>query len=90
MALGALVDLERRYGFPTWVQDRIAPLGAPRTRPCGTWRRGAIMAIEDGWVFAEHVHRQRIAGESTGRACQSFCVSRPISLLSVVGSTGVG
>ncbi|WP_020106624.1 FAD-dependent oxidoreductase [Nocardia sp. 348MFTsu5.1] len=43
----------------TWVKGRIALLGDAAHPPLQYMAQGAIMAIEDGWVLAEHVARQR-------------------------------
>lgn len=45
----------------TWVHGRIALLGDAAHPPLQYMAQGAIMAIEDGWVLAEHVVRQRAA-----------------------------
>ena len=41
-----------------WVHGRIALLGDAAHPPLQYMAQGAIMAIEDGWVLAEHVGRQ--------------------------------
>ncbi|MFC0526619.1 FAD-dependent oxidoreductase [Phytohabitans kaempferiae] len=46
----------------TWVHGRIALLGDAAHPPLQYMAQGAIMAIEDGWVLAEHVARQQEAG----------------------------
>lgn len=43
----------------TWVDGRIALLGDAAHPPLQYMAQGAIMAIEDGWVLAEHVRRLR-------------------------------
>ncbi|GGL41048.1 FAD-dependent oxidoreductase [Nocardia jinanensis] len=43
----------------TWVDGRIALLGDAAHPPLQYMAQGAIMAIEDGWVLAEHVQRLR-------------------------------
>jgi 3-hydroxybenzoate 6-monooxygenase len=52
----------------SWVKARIALLGDAAHPPLQYVAQGAIMAIEDGWVLAEHVGRQaaRRAGHSPG------------------------
>ena len=52
----------------SWVTGRIALLGDAAHRPLQYMAQGAIMAIEDGWVLAEHVGRQaaRRTGHSLG------------------------
>ena len=45
-----------------WVHGRIALLGDAAHPPLQYMAQGAIMAIEDGWVLAEHVARQLDAG----------------------------
>lgn len=40
-----------------WVKGRVALLGDAAHPPLQYMAQGAIMAIEDGWVFAEHVGR---------------------------------
>jgi 2-polyprenyl-6-methoxyphenol hydroxylase-like FAD-dependent oxidoreductase len=47
-----------------WVHGRIALLGDAAHPPLQYMAQGAIMAIEDGWVLAEHVARQRSADGS--------------------------
>ncbi len=42
----------------TWVHGRIALLGDAAHPPLQYMAQGAIMAIEDGWVLAQHVARQ--------------------------------
>ena len=41
-----------------WIHGRIALLGDAAHPPLQYMAQGAIMAIEDGWVLAEHVGRQ--------------------------------
>ncbi len=41
----------------TWVHGRIALLGDAAHPPLQCVAPGAIMAIEDGWVLAEHAAR---------------------------------
>lgn len=41
-----------------WVHGRIALLGDAAHPPLQYMAQGAIMAIEDGWVLAQHVGRQ--------------------------------
>ncbi|NKY54767.1 FAD-dependent oxidoreductase [Nocardia flavorosea] len=43
----------------TWVDGRIALLGDAAHPPLQYMAQGAIMAIEDGWVLAEHTKRLR-------------------------------
>ncbi|MGW4793726.1 FAD-dependent oxidoreductase [Nonomuraea sp. NPDC004297] len=43
----------------TWVHGRIALLGDAAHPPLQYMAQGAVMAIEDGWVLAEHVARRR-------------------------------
>lgn len=45
-----------------WVHGRIALLGDAAHPPLQYMAQGAIMAIEDGWVLAEHVGRQLQGG----------------------------
>ena len=45
----------------TWVYGRIALLGDAAHPPLQYIAQGAIMAIEDGWVLAKHVARNRSA-----------------------------
>jgi 3-hydroxybenzoate 6-monooxygenase len=44
-----------------WVSGRIALLGDAAHPPLQYMAQGAVMAIEDGWVLAEHVGAQRAA-----------------------------
>ncbi|MET8797402.1 FAD-dependent oxidoreductase [Nocardia sp. NPDC004568] len=48
-----------RDPIDTWVDGRIALLGDAAHPPLQYMAQGAIMAIEDGWVLAEHVRRRR-------------------------------
>ena len=52
----------------TWVHGRVALLGDAAHPPLQYMAQGAIMAIEDGWVLAEHVAAQRPvpAGDGSG------------------------
>ena len=50
----------------TWVHGRIALLGDAAHPPLQYMAQGAIMAIEDGWVLAEHVAAQRPAPSGSG------------------------
>jgi len=43
----------------TWVFGRVALLGDAAHPPLQYLAQGAIMAIEDGWVLAEHIARHR-------------------------------
>jgi salicylate hydroxylase len=47
-----------RDPIDTWVHGRIALLGDAAHPPLQYMAQGAIMAIEDGWVLAEHVARR--------------------------------
>ncbi|WP_040840929.1 FAD-dependent oxidoreductase [Nocardia brevicatena] len=51
-----------RDPIDTWVDGRIALLGDAAHPPLQYMAQGAIMAIEDGWVLAEHVRRLRDDG----------------------------
>ncbi|GIH72436.1 FAD-dependent oxidoreductase [Sphaerimonospora thailandensis] len=48
-----------RDPISTWVQGRITLLGDAAHPPLQYMAQGAIMAIEDGWVLAEHLKRLR-------------------------------
>ena len=54
-----------RNPIMNWVHGRIALLGDAAHPPLQYMAQGAIMAIEDGWVLAEHVGRQLETGTST-------------------------
>lgn len=47
-----------RDPIDTWVRGRIALLGDAAHPPLQYMAQGAVMAIEDGWVLAEHVGAQ--------------------------------
>lgn len=47
-----------------WLNGRIALLGDAAHPPLQYMAQGAIMAIEDGWVLAQHVARNRGTGSS--------------------------
>lgn len=49
----------------TWVHGNIALLGDSAHPPLQYIAQGAIMAIEDGWVLAEHAGRNLTADSST-------------------------
>lgn len=49
-----------------WVHGRIALLGDSAHAPLQYMAQGAVMAIEDGWVLAEHVGRQRPTRTAAG------------------------
>lgn len=51
-----------RDPIDTWVNGRIALLGDAAHPPLQYMARGAIMAIENGWVLAQHLTRQ-ISGD---------------------------
>jgi salicylate hydroxylase len=46
-----------------WVHGRVALLGDAAHPPLQYIAQGAIMAIEDGWVLAQHARRQHRAGQ---------------------------
>ncbi|MEU5398069.1 FAD-dependent monooxygenase [Streptomyces sp. NPDC005963] len=48
-----------RDPITTWVNGRIALLGDAAHPPLQYMAQGAVMAIEDGWVLAEHVRAQQ-------------------------------
>lgn len=48
-----------RNPISTWVTGRIALTGDAAHPPLQYLAQGAVMAIEDAWVLAEHVERQR-------------------------------
>ncbi len=50
----------------TWVTGRIALLGDAAHPPLQYMAQGAIMAIEDGWVLAEHVAAQSATRDESG------------------------
>ncbi|WP_340539032.1 FAD-dependent oxidoreductase [Nocardioides sp. GXZ039] len=50
-----------RESTPQWVFGRVALLGDSAHAPLQYIAQGAIMAIEDGWVLAKHVARNRSA-----------------------------
>ena len=51
-----------RNPIMNWVHGRVALLGDAAHPPLQYMAQGAIMAIEDGWVLAEHVGRQLATG----------------------------
>ncbi|MEU5093636.1 FAD-dependent oxidoreductase [Streptomyces sp. NPDC020996] len=56
-----------RDPIETWVHGRIALLGDAAHPPLQYMAQGAIMAIEDGWVLAEHYARLAGAAEAGTR-----------------------
>lgn len=55
-----------RNPIMNWVTGRIALLGDAAHPPLQYMAQGAIMAIEDGWVLAEHVAAQEAARTGSG------------------------
>jgi 3-hydroxybenzoate 6-monooxygenase len=55
-----------RDPIDNWVHGRIALLGDAAHPPLQYMAQGAIMAIEDGWVLAEHIGAQRPTRTDTG------------------------
>jgi salicylate hydroxylase len=55
-----------REPIMNWVHGRIALLGDAAHPPLQYMAQGAIMAIEDGWVLAEHVAAQRPVRTASG------------------------
>jgi 3-hydroxybenzoate 6-monooxygenase len=49
-----------------WVHGRVALLGDAAHPPLQYMAQGAIMAIEDGWVLAEHVAAQQAVRSESG------------------------
>ncbi|WP_255950555.1 FAD-dependent oxidoreductase [Streptomyces odontomachi] len=49
-----------RDPIDTWVHGRVALLGDAAHPPLQYMAQGAIMAIEDGWVLAQHLSRQQV------------------------------
>jgi 3-hydroxybenzoate 6-monooxygenase len=50
-----------RHPISTWVYGRIALLGDAAHPPLQYMAQGAIMAIEDGWVLAQHASQLKAA-----------------------------
>ena len=50
-----------------WVYGRVALLGDAAHPPLQYMAQGAIMAIEDGWVLAEHVGAQNAVRTESGQ-----------------------
>jgi salicylate hydroxylase len=67
----------------TWVNGRIALLGDAAHPPLQYMAQGAIMAIEDGWVLAQHVAAQNAERSDEGsgvdwqRALAAYEAVRP-------------
>ncbi|MBY8861901.1 FAD-dependent oxidoreductase [Nocardia sp. CA2R105] len=68
-----------RDPISTWVQGRIALLGDAAHPPLQYMAQGAIMAIEDGWVLAEHAKRLRAADHTVdwSRTLAAYAAVRP-------------
>jgi salicylate hydroxylase len=72
-----------RDPITTWVAGRIALLGDAAHPPLQYMAQGSVMAIEDGWVLAEHVGRQRAVRTEQGsgvdwdRALAAYEAVRP-------------
>jgi 3-hydroxybenzoate 6-monooxygenase len=62
-----------REPIETWVYGRIALLGDAAHPPLQYIAQGAIMAIEDGYVLAEHL----AAGQDADRALAAYQAVRP-------------
>jgi 3-hydroxybenzoate 6-monooxygenase len=62
-----------RDPIDTWVYGRIALLGDAAHPPLQYIAQGAIMAIEDGYVLAEHL----AAGQDADRALAAYQAVRP-------------
>ncbi|EHR59829.1 FAD-dependent oxidoreductase [Saccharomonospora cyanea] len=54
-----------RNPITNWVRGRVVLLGDAAHPPLQYLAQGAVMAIEDGWVLAQHVARRREAATST-------------------------
>ena len=61
-----VADVRPRPAHDTGSHGRIALLGDAAHPPLQYMAQGAIMAIEDGWVLAEHVAAQRPSGRDVG------------------------
>ncbi len=63
----------------TWVYGRIVLLGDAAHPPLQYIAQGAIMAIEDGYVLAEHLAAKRgdAGDDGTGRALAAYQAVRP-------------
>jgi 3-hydroxybenzoate 6-monooxygenase len=69
-----------RDPISTWVYGRIALLGDAAHPPLQYMAQGAVMAIEDGWVLAQHVSRLRTAtaeGAGWDAALAAYQAVRP-------------
>ena len=55
-----------RDPIATWVTGRVALLGDAAHPPLQYMAQGAIMAVEDGWVLAEHVAAQDATRTASG------------------------
>ena len=51
-----------REPIPSWIAGRVALSGDSAHAPLQYLAQGAVMAIEDAWVLAEHVGAQLVAG----------------------------
>ncbi|MFE4756805.1 FAD-dependent monooxygenase [Streptomyces mirabilis] len=66
-----------------WVTGRIALLGDSAHPPLQYMAQGAVMAVEDGWVLAQHVAAQRAersaggSGVDWGKALAAYEAVRP-------------
>lgn len=54
-----------RNPITNWVRGRVVLLGDAAHPPLQYLAQGAVMAIEDGWVLAQHVARRREAAANT-------------------------
>jgi len=69
-----------RDPISTWVHGRIALLGDAAHPPLQYMAQGAVMAIEDGWVLAQHVSRLKTAtaeGAGWDAALAAYQAVRP-------------
>jgi 3-hydroxybenzoate 6-monooxygenase len=60
-----------------WVYGRVALLGDAAHPPLQYIAQGAIMAIEDGYVLAEHLAARGMAGQGVGEALAAYQAVRP-------------
>ncbi len=72
-----------RDPISNWLHGRIALLGDAAHAPLQYMAQGAVMAIEDGWVLAEHVAAQQATRTDQGsgvgwdRALAAYNAVRP-------------
>ena len=84
-----------RDPIDSWLHGRVALLGDAAHPPLQYMAQGAVMALEDGWVLAEHVGAQAARRDETGSgvdwdaALAAYDAVRPVHCARVVRTARV-